>query len=72
METLRHNLIAARVVLGLSGVEAAKRFGFSSSTQLPLIESGQRKTPNDCEFLRLASIAYGVSTDFLLGLSPHI
>ena len=72
METLRYNLIAARVVSGLSGVEAAKRFGFSNSTQLSLIESGQRKTPNDWEFLRLASIAYGVSTDFLLGLSPHI
>lgn len=72
MEALRYNLIAARGVLGMSGAEAAKRFGFSNSTQLSLIESGQRKTPNDWEFLRLASIAYGVSTDFLLGLSPHI
>lgn len=72
METLRYNLIAARVVSGLTGVEAAERLGYQNSTQLSQIESGQRKVPNDWEFLRLASPAYGVSTDFLLGLSPHI
>lgn len=72
METLRYNLIAARVVSGLTAVEAAKRLDYANSTQLSLIETGQRKTPTDWEFLRLASLAYGVSTDFLLGLSPHI
>jgi hypothetical protein len=72
METLRHNLIAARVVAGLNGVEAAKRFGYANSTQLSQIESGIRKVPSDWAFLRLASKTYGVSTDFLLGLSPHI
>jgi hypothetical protein len=72
METLRHNLIAARVVAGLSGVEAAERFGYANSTQLSMIESGMRNVPGDWAFLRLASKIYGVSTDFLLGLSPHI
>lgn len=72
LETLRYNLIAARVVSGLTGVEAAERLGYQNSTQLSQIENGERKVPNDWEFLRLASVAYGVSTDFLLGLSPHI
>ena len=72
METLRHNLIAARVVAGLNGIEAAERFGYANSTQLSQIESGARKVPSDWAFLRLASKIYGVSADFLLGLSPHI
>lgn len=72
METLRYNLIVGRVISGLTAVEAAERFGYANSTQLSLIELGKRKVPNDWEFLRLASQAYGVSTDFLLGLSPHI
>ncbi|WP_426344249.1 helix-turn-helix domain-containing protein [Pseudoduganella sp. R-32] len=72
METLRHNLIAARIVAGLNGIEAAERFGYANSTQLSQIESGARKVPSDWAFLRLASKTYGVSTDFLLGLSPHI
>ncbi|MCM2209831.1 helix-turn-helix domain-containing protein, partial [Klebsiella quasipneumoniae] len=39
--------------------------------QLSLIESGQRKTPSDWKFIRQAAEVYSVSTDYLLGLSPH-
>jgi hypothetical protein len=60
METLRYNLIAARVVSSLTAVEAAKRLGYANSTKLSLIETGQRKTPKDWGFLRLASIAWRV------------
>ncbi|CAG9163858.1 helix-turn-helix domain-containing protein [Cupriavidus pinatubonensis] len=72
LETLRLNLIAARVLAGLTAVEAAERLGYANSTQLSLIESGGRPTPKDWQFLRLAAKVYACSVDFLLGLSPHM
>ncbi|QQC63874.1 hypothetical protein [Paraburkholderia ginsengisoli] len=72
LETLRYNLIVARVLSGMTAVEAAKDFGYANSTQLSLIESGERPTPKDHQFLRQAARIYSVSTDFLLGLSPHM
>lgn len=71
LETLRYNLIVARVLSGLSAVEAAAAFGYANSTQISLIESGKRPIPRDHQFLRQASRVYSVSCDFLLGLSPH-
>lgn len=72
LETLRLNLIVARVMSGMTAVEAAERFGYANSTQLSLIESGQRKIPDDRQFLIEAARVYAVSLDFLVGLSPHI
>lgn len=72
MEILRYNLIAARVISGMTAVEAAARFGYANSTQLSLIESGGRPPPRDWTFLRQAAQVYSVSLDFLLGLSPHM
>jgi hypothetical protein len=71
LETLRYNLIVARVLSGMTAVEAAGHFGYKNSTQISLIESGERPTPRDHQFLRQAAHVYAVSTDFLLGLSPH-
>ncbi|WP_454056876.1 helix-turn-helix domain-containing protein [Cupriavidus sp. Marseille-Q8015] len=71
LEDLRYRLICARVLSGMTAVEAAQRFGYANSTQLSLIESGQRKTPSDWKFIRQAAEVYSVSTDYLLGLSPH-
>lgn len=72
MENLRRNLIAARVLSGMTAVEAAEKFGYENSTQISLIESGERPIPNDHRFLRQAAIVYFVSSDFLLGMSPHM
>ncbi|WP_321946543.1 XRE family transcriptional regulator [Paraburkholderia sp. J10-1] len=72
LETLRRNLIAARVMSGLTALEASHRFGYRNSTQLSLIESGKRPTPREHAFVRQAARVYSVSTDFLLGLSPHM
>jgi hypothetical protein len=72
LENLRYNLIVARVMSGMTAVEAAQRFGYKNSTQISLIESGDRPTPRDHQFLRQASEVYSVSCDFLLGLSPHM
>lgn len=72
LETLRYNLIVSRVLSGMTAVEAAERFGYRNSTQISLIESGERPTPKDHQFLRQASLVYSVSCDFLLGLSPHM
>ncbi|VVE88402.1 helix-turn-helix domain-containing protein [Pandoraea bronchicola] len=72
VETLRFNLIVARVMSGMTAVEAAEKFGYSNSTQLSLIESGQRKIPYDRQFLMTAACVYAVSLDFLVGLSPHM
>lgn len=71
LETLRYNLIVARVLSGMTAVDAAEKFGYRCSTQLSLIESGERPVPRDHQFLRQASQVYAVSCDFLLGLSPH-
>jgi hypothetical protein len=72
METLRFNLIVARALQGYSAVEAAERFGYKNSTQISLIESGERPIPKDHRFIRQAAEVYKVSCDFLLGLSPHM
>lgn len=71
LEDLRYRLISARVLSGMTAVEAAEAFGYANSTQLSLIESGERKTPSDWKFIRQAAGVYSVSTDYLLGLSPH-
>lgn len=69
LEDLRHKLIQARVANGLLATEAAARFGYSNSTQLSLIESGERPIPKDFKFIEQAAKAYAVSSDWLLGLS---
>ncbi|WP_322056780.1 helix-turn-helix transcriptional regulator [Paraburkholderia sp. J63] len=70
LEDLRHKLIVARVMQGMLAVEAAEKFGYANSTQLSLIESGERPTPRDWRFLKQAAEVYSVSIDWLLGLSP--
>ncbi|MFM0158016.1 helix-turn-helix domain-containing protein [Paraburkholderia sediminicola] len=72
LEDLRYKLIQARVMQGMLAVEAAEKFGYANSTQLSLIESGARSTPNDWRFLKQAAEAYSVSVDWLLGLSPNM
>jgi len=72
LEDLRYKLIQARVMQGMLAVEAAEKFGYSNSSQLSQIESGERKTPNDWRFLKQAAEVYGVSVDWLLGLSPNM
>lgn len=72
LESLRYNLIVARVMQGMLATEAAELFGYANSTQLSLIESGQRETPKDHKFLRQAAQVYSVSVDWLLSLSPHM
>lgn len=72
LEDLRYKLIQARVMQGLLAVEAAEKFGYANSSQLSLIESGERPTPRDWKFLRQAAEVYSVSVDWLLGLSPNM
>lgn len=72
LEDLRYKLIQARVMQGMTAVEAAEMFGYANSTQLSLIESCARPTPNDWRFLKQAAVVYGVSVDWLLGLSPNM
>jgi transcriptional regulator with XRE-family HTH domain len=64
-------LIAARVMNGFTGVEAAERFGYGNSSQLSLIETGKRPIPQSHEFILHASQVYAVSTDFLFGISTN-
>ena len=72
LEALRFGLIAARVLNGLTTDEAQERFGEGEDISIDRIESGQQKVPTDWHFLRKAAEVYAVSSDFLLGLSPHI
>lgn len=70
-EVMRERLISARIMNGLSAVEAASRLGYANSTQLSLIESGERKMPNDWQFVLKVSEVYSVSMDYLIGISPN-
>lgn len=51
---------------------AAQKLGYANSTQLSLIESGERKTPDSYRFLMDCARVYSCSVDFLLGLTPHV
>jgi len=71
---LMRTTIAARFKQGreLNGWdqrEAASRMGYENGTQLSLIEAGKRNTP--LAVFCVASEVYGVSVDFLLGLSSE-
>lgn len=70
-ETIRERLIMARVMNGMTAVEAAEKLGYRNSTQISQIEAGERKLPNDYQFLLKMSQVYSVSVDFLLGISPY-
>lgn len=70
-ERVRERMIRARVMNGFTAVEAAKRLGYSNSAQISLIENGERKVPNDWQFLLRMSKVYSVSVDYLLGLSSQ-
>ncbi|MGF6904651.1 helix-turn-helix domain-containing protein [Paraburkholderia sp. GAS348] len=69
-ETIRVNLIRARITAGLTAVQAAEAMGYANSTQLSLIETRKRPVPDGTVFLTSAARAYGVSVDYLIGLSP--
>lgn len=62
-------MVEARKINGWDQTEAAAKFGYKNSTQLSLIEQGKRLPPH--EVLIAASAIYGVSVDFLLGLSDE-
>ncbi|WP_374568755.1 helix-turn-helix domain-containing protein [Ideonella sp.] len=59
----------ARELNGWDQREAAVRMGYENGTQLSLIELGRRNTP--LAVFCVASTVYGVSVDFLLGLSDE-
>ena len=59
----------ARELNGWDQREAATRMGYENGTQLSLIELGRRNTP--LPVFCVASAVYGVSVDFLLGLSDE-
>lgn len=59
--------IAARELCGLGQTEAALSLGYANSTQLSLVERGARMPPV-AVIIRAATV-YGVSVDFLVGLS---
>jgi transcriptional regulator with XRE-family HTH domain len=66
-ELMRERLIVARKLNGLDQKEAAAKLDYKNSSQLSKIENGEAPLPKS--LLRKAAIAYGVSTDWLLGLS---
>lgn len=59
----------AREISGLDQDEAAKALGYSNSAHLSLFESGKKSVP--MHMLINAATVYGVSADYLLGLSDE-
>lgn len=68
-ETLRNRMVLARQMNRLDQKEAALLLGYQNSSQLSKVEAGEAPMPKN--LLRKASLAYGVSTDWLLGLSSE-
>jgi transcriptional regulator with XRE-family HTH domain len=66
---MRERLIVARNLNSLDQKEAAAKLGYKNSSQLSKVESGDAPLPKS--LLRKASLAYGVSADWLLGLSSE-
>lgn len=66
---MRERLIVARNLNSLDQKEAAAKLGYKNSSQLSKVESGDAPLPKS--LLRKASLAYGVSSDWLLGLSSE-
>lgn len=64
---MRERLIVARNLNSLDQKEAAAKLGYKNSSQLSKVENGEAPLPKS--LLRKASLAYGVSADWLLGLS---
>ncbi|WP_038205528.1 helix-turn-helix transcriptional regulator [Xenophilus azovorans] len=64
-----HRLSAARKRMGFDQTAGAFRMGFTSSTQLSLLETGAR--PVNIQHIVAASRAYGVTADWLLGLNDE-
>jgi transcriptional regulator with XRE-family HTH domain len=64
---MRERLIVARSLNSLDQKEASAKLGYKNSSQLSKVESGDAPLPKS--LLRKASLVYGVSTDWLLGLS---
>lgn len=60
---------SARTLNGMSQEDCAKDLGYSNSTQLSLAEKGDRLPPT--AILVRASEVYGVSMDYLMGLSDE-
>lgn len=59
----------ARAINGWDQGQAAKMLGYQNSTQLSLIEQGKRLPPHKA--LLKASEVYGVSLDYLMGVSDE-
>jgi transcriptional regulator with XRE-family HTH domain len=58
-----------REINGWGQSEAALKLGYGNSTQLSLIERGERLAP--VEIIKHAANVYGVSADYLMGLSDE-
>ena len=61
--------VAARELNGYTQMEASEKMGYKNSTQLCQWEKAQRTPPIDR--MIIASIVYGVSLDYLYGLSDE-
>ncbi|MCX4156169.1 MULTISPECIES: helix-turn-helix domain-containing protein [Paraburkholderia] len=66
-ELMRERLIVARKLNSLDQKEASAKLGYKNSSQLSKVESGDAPLPKS--LLRKAAIAFGVSSDWLLGIS---
>ncbi|AIY40136.1 hypothetical protein LT85_0978 [Collimonas arenae] len=68
-ETLRIRLINARRLNNLEQIAAAKLLGYQNSSALSKMESGY--SPISRKAIVRAALAYGVSSDYLMGLSDE-
>lgn len=66
---IAERFVIARELNGWSQTEAAHALGFAKSGQLSLVEAGKKVPPLD--LIARASEVFGVSTDFLFGLSDE-
>lgn len=66
-KVVAERFVQARELNGMSQTDASQRMGYRKSTQLSLWENGNRLPPIDR--MIVAALVYGVSLDYLFGLS---
>lgn len=70
-DLIRARCLSARLLARKSAERAAKEMGYSNTSMISKMERKTSKTPINHNFLARASLCYGVSMDYLLGMSNY-
>ena len=70
-DLVRARCLSARLLAQMSPERAAKKMGYSNTSMISKMEKKTSKTSINHNYIARASLCYGVSVDYLLGLSDY-